>query len=233
VKVLVLGGTGAMGVYLVDELLGMGHEVVVTTRSNHDDNREGLSYVIGNAREESFLTQAIAGAHFDAVVDFMARPAAEFEKYLPTLTSSTEQYVYLSSYRVYADSPYITEDSPRLLDVCEDEGYLATNEYALDKARCEDMLKNSGNKNWTVVRPSVTFSRARFQLGTLEAEDWLWRWEKGLEVPLSPEMLKRQATMTWGGGCLMVHCAPYRQRRCNGRNLQHLHVRASAMVRRA
>lgn len=188
-----------MGVYLVDELLGMGHEVVVTTRSNHDDNREGLSYVIGNAREESFLTQAIAGAHFDAVVDFMARPAAEFEKYLPTLTSSTEQYVYLSSYRVYADSPYITEDSPRLLDVCEDEGYLATNEYALDKARCEDMLKNSGNKNWTVVRPSVTFSRARFQLGTLEAEDWLWRWEKGLEVPLSPEMLKRQATMTWGG----------------------------------
>ena len=199
-KVLVLGGTGAMGVYLVDELLHMGREVVVTTRSKHEaDKREGLTYLVGNAREEDFLTQALMGAHFDAVVDFMARPAAEFARYRMLLLSSTDQYIFLSSYRVYADSPYITEESPRLLDVCEEKDYLATNEYALDKARCEDMLRESGETNWTIVRPSVTFSRARFQLGTLEAEDWLWRWQQGLEVPLSPEMLDKQATLTWGG----------------------------------
>lgn len=42
---------------------------------------------------------------------------------------------------VDSDEP-ITEEIPRLLDVCEDTDYLKTNEYALAKVREEDVLEN-------------------------------------------------------------------------------------------
>lgn len=51
----------------------------------------------------------------------------------------------MSSSRVYADSQTpITENSPRLLDVYKEEEYLKTDEYALSKARQEDILHRSG-----------------------------------------------------------------------------------------
>ena len=53
--------------------------------------------------------------------------------------------MFLSSSRVYAsqESP-IREDSMRLLDVSHDSIYLKTDEYALAKARQEDILRKSG-----------------------------------------------------------------------------------------
>ena len=65
---------------------------------------------------------------------------SDFDKCYEALLAATDQYIYMSSYRVYADSPLITEDSPRLLDVSDDPEYLATDEYALAKARCENLL---------------------------------------------------------------------------------------------
>lgn len=51
----------------------------------------------------------------------------------------------MSSARVYAENnALISEDSPRLLDVSTDAVYLRTNEYALAKAREENILRNSG-----------------------------------------------------------------------------------------
>jgi uncharacterized protein YbjT (DUF2867 family) len=42
-KTLIMGGTGAIGVYLVPELLRHNHEVHVATRSNRHFNRSDLS----------------------------------------------------------------------------------------------------------------------------------------------------------------------------------------------
>ena len=51
------------------------------------------------------------------------------------MLEATDQYVFISSARVYAQTEdLITEDTPRLLDVCTDKEYLKTNEYALAKA---------------------------------------------------------------------------------------------------
>lgn len=198
-RVLVLGGTGAMGVHVTGLLAAAGHEVVVTSRRGREP-REGVEYVRGDAKDPAFLRGLLARG-WGAVVDFMVWSTAEFSERRDDLLAATDQYVFLSSYRVYADSPVITESSPRLLDSCGDAAYLATDEYALAKARCEDALAASGRLNWTVVRPAVTYdgSAGRFQLGTHEAGVWLWRALRGIPVPLPAGMLGRQATMTWGG----------------------------------
>ena len=57
----------------------------------------------------------------------------------------------------------------------KDEEYLKTDEYALSKARQEDILHRSGKNNWTVIRPYITYSEIRLQLGVLEKELWLYR----------------------------------------------------------
>lgn len=197
-KALLIGGTGAMGVYLSAELAAAGWDVIITSRREHHVEKDEITYIRGNAREYSFLRHVLE-SRFDVIVDFMVWPTSEFKQVKDWMLASCRQYIYLSSYRVYAEAPVITEDSPRLLDVCKDEGYLATDEYALAKARQEDLLRTSNLNNWTIVRPTVTYSKKRFQLGALEADAWVPRALAGMKVPIVREMLERKTTMTWGG----------------------------------
>lgn len=200
-KILVLGGTGAMGVYLVTELLDAGFELLVTSRSRHETDRPGLRYLQGNARDLPFLRSLLSNSRPDAIVDFMSYSTAEFDARRDILLTGTAHYLFLSSYRVFADSSPLplTERSPRLLDTCGDEAYLATDEYALAKARQEDLLRQANQGNWTILRPGITYSRNRFQLGTLEANTLCYRALQGLPVIMAREILTKQTTMTWAG----------------------------------
>lgn len=196
-RILLLGGTGAIGGHLSELLVNCGSEVVVTTRKERK-GREGISYVMGDAHDPLFLGEVLSKG-WDAVIDFMLWSSCAFERVCSQLLSSCEHYIFLSSYRVFADSPLITERSPRLLDVVEDREYLATDEYALAKARQEDILRRSGRINWTIVRPAITYSQGRFQLCTLECDTWFPLALSGHVVPLSEDMLAKTTTMTWGG----------------------------------
>lgn len=198
-KVLLLGGTGAMGANLSQLLMRNGWNVTVTSRSRSGISENGIAYARGNAHDPAFLKDILSGG-WDAVVDFMVWSTAAFASVRDVLLSSCTQYVYLSSYRVFADVPVITEDSPRLLDVSGDTEYLSTDEYALAKARQEDLLREADSANWTIVRPAITYDRSgRFQLCTLESEAWLRLALTGHAVPLASEMLPKQTTMSWGG----------------------------------
>ncbi len=203
--VLILGATGAMGQYLVPELLSLGYAVTGVTLDNTVSDDPRLTYVKANVKEpgvlEDLLTHHFDGHthHFDGVVDFMTWQTAEFRKVYPIFLANTDHYIYLSSCRVFADAPPITERSPRLLDVSDDQYFLSTEDYALYKAREEDMLRQSGSRNWTIVRPATTFSRGRFQLVTLEAETLLHRMLAGKTVVLPAEAMDKEATLSWGG----------------------------------
>lgn len=198
-RILILGGTGAMGIHVSHLLVQMGHQVVVTSRRQHLSENSDLTYRIGNAKDQLFLNGLLA-EHWDTIIDFMIWSTTEFKERAWSFLETTSQYVFLSSYRVYADSPLIREDSPRLLDVVDDAEYLATDEYALAKARCEDLLFGSGKNNWTIVRPAVTYDASgRFQLAVHESDTWLWRAVRHIPVPLPDVILDRQGTMTWGG----------------------------------
>lgn len=198
-NILVLGGTGAMGRPLVSQL-SVANDVFVTTRKKYSpqQKKQNVTYLTGNAKDMSFLTAALQSRHWDAVVDFMIW-GAEFKVVLPLMLDSTNQYIFISSARVYAksDAP-ITEETPRLLNVSDDNEYLKTNEYALAKAREEDMLFHSGRNNYTIVRPTVTYNSHRLQLGVLEMENWLYRALHDRSIVFSNDIADKITTMTHG-----------------------------------
>lgn len=196
-KVLVLGGTGAMGTHLVQLLESNKIETVVTTRS-HRKSTEWINYVQGNAQELPFL-QPLLAKEWDVIIDFMVYSTASFEQRYHILLNSTKQYVFLSSSRVYAKSEKpLTEENLRLLDGSDDKEYLASDEYALTKARQENLLINSGYKNWTIIRPYITYSENRLQLGVLEKEEWLYRAMQGRTIIFSSDIKNHLTTMTYG-----------------------------------
>ncbi len=196
-KILLLGGTGAMGKHLVDLLTTEEHEVYVTTRSAKP-SVGNTYYIQGNAHDINFLRTNLQ-KNWDVIVDFMVYSTRQFESRVNFLLGLTGQYIFLSSARVYANSPTpIKENSDRLLDVSNDPAFLSTDEYALTKARQEDILKNSGKKNWTIIRPYITYSENRLQLGVLEKEAWLYRALKGRTIVFSKEINDKVSTLTYG-----------------------------------
>lgn len=195
-KILVLGGTGAMGVPLV-QMLAQDNNVYVTTRRNLP-SEHNVTYIQGNAKNLVFLRDVLSLHHWNAVVDFMMW-GREFDHVVPLFLNATKQYVFISSARVYSQTDeHITEETPRLLDVSDDEEYLKTNEYALAKAREEDILRNSGKNNFTIIRPSITYNNYRLQLGVFEKEAWLYRALKGRSIVFSKDIADKLTTMTWG-----------------------------------
>ena len=196
-KILVLGGTGAMGSHLVDLLAARGDNVTVTSRRRRS-SKGTVCFVAGNARTQKFLKSLMA-EEWDAVVDFMVYSTSEFKTRVNCLLGSTRHYLYLSSARVYADSQSpIAEYSPRIIDVSSDDKYLATDEYALAKARQENILAKSFYNNWTIIRPYITYSSNRLQLGVLEKEDWLYRALHGRAIAISSDIQDKTTTLTHG-----------------------------------
>ncbi len=198
-KILVLGGTGAIGNDLVRILAQNGNDVYVTSRSTRESKDANLIYIKGNAADDNFLKELLKDTYFEAIVDFMSYSTDAFRKRYSNFLKATDQYVYFSSSRVYAESTDpITENSARLLDVCQDEEYVQTDEYALAKARQEDLLRNSGKLNWTIIRPYITYSDIRLQLGFQEKEVWLYRALHGRSIVFNTDIADKTTTLTWG-----------------------------------
>lgn len=196
-KILLLGGTGAMGIHLADLLSKQGNEIFVTTRKKRMD-MERITYLQGDAHDTEFLCKVLS-SEWDAIVDFMVYNTVEFANGVGLLLSSTYQYIFLSSARVFAETEgFTTEKSARLLDISTDVKYLKTDEYALTKARQEDILRRSGRTNWTIVRPYITFSEIRLQLGVYEKENWLYQALHGRPIVFSKDIARHYTTLTHG-----------------------------------
>ena len=196
-RILVLGGTGAMGDPLVKLLGERGDEVYVTSRRMHDSNGN-IQFIQGDAHNLSFIQQEL-NKNYDAIVDFMIYSTEDFKERSKLYLKSTGHYIFLSSARVYADSQTpITETSPRLLDVCNDADYPKTDEYALAKARSENVLFDSGRKNWTIIRPYITYNTKRLQLGGMELGMWLTAVLSGRPLVLPKDIGMHTTTMTYG-----------------------------------
>lgn len=185
-----------MGVPLQKYLLDSGHEVHITSRSYHESS--DIQYHCGNAHDRSFLADVL-NMKFDVIVDFMVYKTEEFAERVPLLLSGAGQYIFTSSCRVYAPCEgMITETHPRLLDVCDDAEYLKTDEYGLAKARQEDCLFDNPGKNWTIVRPGLTYNSARLQYAIGEKEEWLYRFLKNEAVVFPVNMRDVLTTMSYG-----------------------------------
>lgn len=199
-RILVPGGTGAMGVYLVPELLRLGHKVDVVSLDDAISNNPNLRYIKADAKNYDFIAELLKN-EYDAVVDFMVYPTKEeYEKFLPLYLKNTEHYLFLSTYRVYANEEHpIKETSPRILDITKDPDLLQSGDYCIYKAQAEDYLNNSKFPNWTILRPAITYSKSRFQLVTMECNLVIRRMLEGKTLILPEKAIDIQATMSWAG----------------------------------
>ena len=113
-KILVLGATGAMGVYLIPELLNMGYMVDGVSVDDIKSDNIDLRYIKADATDIGFLSILLQNK-YDGIVDFMIYPdKKKFETYMKLFLDNTKHYIYLSTYRVYAESEVISEKSPRI-----------------------------------------------------------------------------------------------------------------------
>jgi len=199
-SVLVIGATGAMGRHLVPELVKLGYTVTGVSLDEQKKPVPGVKYIVGDCFDKEFLAD-ILKERFDGIVNFMYFGAVHpWEEYMSLFLDNTDHYIFLSSCRVYADEEWpVKETSPRLWDVSKDEALLASTDYCIMKAKCEDMLWNSSYNNFTIVRPATTFSEMRYQLVTLEARQTVGRARKGKKVVLPIQAFDKPATLCWGG----------------------------------
>lgn len=196
--ILIFGGTGAMGVPLVN-LLSKKQDVrvYVTTRSKIEC-KENVTYIQGDAKESTFF-KSLMSRQYDVIIDFMVYSTDELKSRLDVLLNNTKQYFFFSSSRCYADAKgRIREDSPRLVDVCEDTEYLALDEYGMAKGREENILRDTGKKNWTIIRPYITYNSYRIQLGVYEKENWLKRTFKGRTIVFPKDIAEKRTSLTYG-----------------------------------
>ena len=198
-NILIFGGTGSIGKFLVERLsMKEGYHIYVTSRKNRLSTAN-IDYICGNAHDIVFASDVLNRYHWDCIVDFMHYSTTDFEKRYELLLRSTEQFIFISSSRVYAQSDAkLTEKSPTLLESSKDRLFLKSDDYALAKARQEQLLNNSGFRNYTIVRPYMSYSNAKLDLGFYPKELWLKRLMEKKSILFPKDVLYRHTTLTYG-----------------------------------
>ncbi|MEO0803853.1 MAG: NAD-dependent epimerase/dehydratase family protein [Cyanobacteria bacterium J06642_2] len=114
-RILVMGGTRFVGVYLTKALVAAGHEVTVLNRGNHPVPVAGVQQLTADRKDADQLKSALAGQSFDAVFDNNGRELSDTQSLVECLQSSNLQhFVYMSSAGVYLKSdqlPHVEGDA--------------------------------------------------------------------------------------------------------------------------
>ncbi|OUC13920.1 MAG: 3-beta hydroxysteroid dehydrogenase [Alkalinema sp. CACIAM 70d] len=112
-RVLVMGGTRFIGVYLTRLLVEQGHEVVLFNRGKKPSSVEGLQVIIGD-RTQPEAIQQLAGESFDAIFDNNGRELSDTQPLADLFNGKVKHFVYMSSAGVYLKSdqmPHIEGDA--------------------------------------------------------------------------------------------------------------------------
>lgn len=131
-RILVMGGTRFIGVYLTRLLVEQGHDVVLFNRGNRPAPVAGVAQIQGDRKDIPGLKVALAGHQFDAVFDNNGRELQDTQPLVELLGDQVQHFVYVSSAGVYLKSeqmPHVEGDAvdpnSRHRGKYETEAYLA------------------------------------------------------------------------------------------------------------
>ncbi len=146
-RILVIGGTRFIGIYLTRQLVAAGHEVVLLNRGNHPAPVEGLETIVCDRTQPEALKSALEpyakNQAFDAIYDNNGRELAHTQPLVDLFKGQLQHYIYVSSAGVYAQSdqmPHVEGDP------------VDPNSRHKGKHHTEDYLKRSGIP-FTAIRP--------------------------------------------------------------------------------
>ncbi len=176
-RVLVLGGTGFVGRYVVEGALARGHAVTVFHRGR---SNPGLfpqaEHLIGDREAD---LSPLAGRIFDAVFDTTGFEVRHVRSAAATLAHPELQYVFVSSISVYAELAHLDESGPLRTTDDAENAILTLANYGALKAACEAAIDEE------LGRPALHV-RAGLILGPHDYDErfrfWLDRVARGGEV---------------------------------------------------
>ncbi|QEI41781.1 hypothetical protein BMF77_02381 [Dolichospermum sp. UHCC 0315A] len=112
-RILVIGGTRFIGVYLTQLLIKDGHEVVLFNRGNHAAP-SGVGQIIGDRTNSTQLQEKLAPESFDVVFDNNGRELTDTQPLAEIFQGRVKHFVYMSSAGVYLKSdqmPHLEGDA--------------------------------------------------------------------------------------------------------------------------
>lgn len=159
-RILIMGGTRFIGVYLTEVLVSQGHEVVLFNRGNNLPPVEGIKEIHGDRKDASQLQDKLGTEKFDAVFDNNGRELSDTQPLVEIFKDTVQHFVYVSSAGVYlksAQMPHLEEDA------------VDPNSRHKGKHHTEAYLAQSGIP-WTSVRPTYIYGPQNYN----DLEAWFF-----------------------------------------------------------
>jgi nucleoside-diphosphate-sugar epimerase len=161
-RVLFIGGTGIISTACTRLAVERGIDLTLLTRGQRNvPVPEGAKMLRLDIDDAAGACQALAGAAFDAVVDWVAYTPAHIERDLALFRGRARQYIFISSASAYQKPPThyrITESTPLANPYWD---------YSRNKIACEERLMAAYREEgfpMTIVRPSLTYGDTQFPL---------------------------------------------------------------------
>lgn len=113
-RILIMGGTRFIGVYLSQILVNQGHEVVLFNRGNHTPALSGLGQIHGDRTDAAQLQAKLAHENFDVIFDNNGRKLTDTQPLAQLFKDRVKHFIYMSSAGVYLKSDQMPhrEDDP-------------------------------------------------------------------------------------------------------------------------
>ncbi|AFY70548.1 NAD-dependent epimerase/dehydratase [Thalassoporum mexicanum PCC 7367] len=108
-----MGGTRFVGVALTQNLISLGHEVVLFNRGNRPAPAAGVKMIQGDRKDIQQLKEKLSGQSFDAIFDNSGRELSDTKPIVDMFRDRIRHFIYMSSAGVYQESetlPYFEED---------------------------------------------------------------------------------------------------------------------------
>lgn len=160
-KLLILGGTRFLGPAIVDVALAAGHEVTLFNRGKTDPNRyKQLELRVGD-RDTGDLASLKTGS-WDCVIDNSGYAPSHVQATAELLRDRVQQYLFVSTISVYADtSAELVGEDTKLATVSDEVAAQtktireASRYYGAMKARCEQAAERAMPGRVAQVRPGL------------------------------------------------------------------------------
>lgn len=113
-RILIMGGTRFIGVYLTRILVEQGHEVVLFNRGNKPAPVANVAQIHGDRTNPAELKEKLSGESFDAIFDNNGRELSDTQPLAEIFHDRVQHFVYMSSAGVYlkTDQPPHVEGDP-------------------------------------------------------------------------------------------------------------------------
>ncbi|MBV8115051.1 MAG: NAD-dependent epimerase/dehydratase family protein [Silvibacterium sp.] len=169
-RIVIIGGSGHVGTYLLPALVERGHEVVNVSRGTASPYRDHAAWkaveqvVVDRKAEEAEgnFGARIAGLSADIVVDMISFELEGTQQLVESLRGKIEHYLFCSSIWVYGHAttiPSVETDRTNAIDT-----------YGINKAKIEGWLLQQSRRDG--------FPATSFRPGHIVGEGW---------VPINPQ----------------------------------------------